>query len=439
RHTPKLSSPIRKTLSHQFLCAICLDVFTDPVSTPCGHNFCKNCITEPVDADVPFQCPTCMKMFYPKPELQVNTLISEMVDTFRRAEQRPARQEEVLPGLGLKPLPLLLCVVFLSLLLDCMKFNHPLEEMSKGKKGVKMEAEIQQTIEEMRLKIEELKRSVELGKEDADREMTDGARVFAALKEYVEKGEAKLTEAIREKQRQTELQAEGFIRKMEQDIRELKKRKTEVELLSVLQLEETAEMKEKLPKMLAMAKLRRAQSYAVDVTLDPDTANAYLFLSDDEKQVHDTYREKALPYNSERFFYSAAVLGKQSFSSGRFYFEVQVEGKGEWTLGVARESINRREDITPRPAAGFWTVGLSNGNKYKAGPDVALSLQSAPKKVGVFVDYEDGLVSFYDVDTAALIYSFTGCSFTEKLYPYFSPGLENDGWNSAPLIITPVN
>uniref|UniRef100_A0AAX7TYP1 B30.2/SPRY domain-containing protein n=1 Tax=Astatotilapia calliptera TaxID=8154 RepID=A0AAX7TYP1_ASTCA len=239
-----------------------------------------------------------------------------MVDTFRRAEQRPARQEEVLLGLGLKPLPLLLCV--------------------------------------------------------------------------------------------------------------LKKRKTEVELLSVLQLEETAEMKEKLPKMLAMAKLRRAQSYAVDVTLDPDTANAYLFLSDDEKQVHDTYREKALPYNSERFFYSAAVLGKQSFSSGRFYFEVQVEGKGEWTLGVARESINRREDITPRPAAGFWTVGLSNGNKYKAGPDVALSLQSAPKKVGVFVDYEDGLVSFYDVDTAALIYSFTGCSFTEKLYPYFSPGLEND-------------
>uniref|UniRef100_A0A3B4F8N0 Nuclear factor 7, ovary-like n=1 Tax=Pundamilia nyererei TaxID=303518 RepID=A0A3B4F8N0_9CICH len=242
-----------------------------------------------------------------------------MVDTFRRAEQRPGRQEEALLGLDLKPLPLLLCVVFLSLLWDCVKFNHPLEEMSKGEKLGKME------------------------------------------------------------------------------------------------------------------------SYAVDVTLDPDTANAYLFLSDDGKQVHDTYREKALPYNSERFFYSAAVLGKQSFSSGRFYFEVQVEGKGEWTLGVARESINRREDITPRPAAGFWTVGLSNGNKYKAGPDVALSLQSAPKKVGVFVDYEDGLVSFYDVDTAALIYSFTGCSFTEKLYPYFSPGLENDGWNSAPLIITPVN
>ncbi|XP_035767392.1 E3 ubiquitin-protein ligase TRIM21-like [Neolamprologus brichardi] len=171
----------------------------------------------------------------------------------------------------------------------------------------------------------------------------------------------------------------------------------------------------------------------------PSFANVYLVLSDDEKQVHDTNVENNRPYNSQRFFYSAAVLGKQSFSTGRFYFEVQVEGKSEWTLGVARESINMREDTTPRPADGFWTVGLSKGNKYKAGPDVALSLQSAPQKVGVFVDYEDGLVSFYDVDTAAHIYSFTGCSFTEKLYPYFSPGLENDGWNSAPLIITPVD
>ncbi|KAI3371343.1 hypothetical protein L3Q82_023554 [Scortum barcoo] len=50
-----------------------------------------------------------------------------------------------------------------------------------------------------------------------------------------------------------------------------------------------------------------------------------------------------------------------------------------------------------------------------------------PEKVGVFVDYEEGLVSFYDVDAAALIYSFTGCCFTEKLYPYFCPFLNNDG------------
>ncbi|RXN11984.1 E3 ubiquitin- ligase TRIM39-like protein [Labeo rohita] len=45
-----------------------------------------------------------------------------------------------------------------------------------------------------------------------------------------------------------------------------------------------------------------------------------------------------------------------------------------------------------------------------------------PKAVGVFVDYEEGLVSFYDVGSRSHIYSFIGQTFTDKLYPYFSPG-----------------
>ncbi|KAJ4937804.1 hypothetical protein JOQ06_002434 [Pogonophryne albipinna] len=116
-------------------------------------------------------------------------------------------------------------------------------------------------------------------------------------------------------------------------------------------------------------------------------------------------------------------------------------GKTQWTLGVARESINRKGKITSSPQKGYWTIWLSNNKKYKAlaGPSVRLSLKSQPEKVGVFVDYEEGLVSFYDVDAAALIYSFTGCCFKEKLYPYFSPCLNHGGKNSAPLIICPVN
>ncbi|KAK9516216.1 hypothetical protein VZT92_024159 [Zoarces viviparus] len=84
---------------------------------------------------------------------------------------------------------------------------------------------------------------------------------------------------------------------------------------------------------------------------------------------------------------------------------------------------------------------LRNENEYKArdDPPVLLSLKSRPQKVGVFVDYEEGLVSFFDVDAAALIYSFTGCCFTEKLYPFFSPCNNHGGKNSAPLIISPVN
>ncbi|KAI4789071.1 hypothetical protein KUCAC02_035463 [Chaenocephalus aceratus] len=334
-------------------------------------------------------------------------------------------------------------------------------------------------IQKRRQKIQEMNRSVELSKEGADREIADGVQVFTALKESVERSQAELMDTIKEKQRETEEQAEGFIKELEQEVSELKKRSSEVEQLSrsedqlhllqsftslnaapptknwtevrvrppsyegtvgraVTQLEET--LRKQMKKLLELKRvqqsevelkrvqqseveLKRVQQSEVEVTLDPDTAHPDLILSDDGKQVNDGDVKKNLPNNPERFDTSPCVLAKQSFSSGRFYYEVQVEGKTKWTLGVARESINRKGKITLSPQNGYWVIWLRNENEYKAfaGPPVRLSLKSQPQKVGVFVDYEEGLVSFYDVDAAALIYSFTGCCFKEKLYPYFGP------------------
>ncbi|KAM9500841.1 butyrophilin subfamily 1 member A1-like [Clarias gariepinus] len=81
-----------------------------------------------------------------------------------------------------------------------------------------------------------------------------------------------------------------------------------------------------------------------------------------------------------------------------------------------------------------------NENEYEAlaDPSVPLTLRKKVEKVGVFVDYEEGLVSFYDVNSRSHIYSFTGQTFTEKLYPLFDPWLNDGGKNAAPLIISPV-
>ncbi|XP_039669279.1 E3 ubiquitin-protein ligase TRIM21-like [Perca fluviatilis] len=443
----------------QFLCSICLDVFTDPVSTPCGHNFCKNCITEHWNTSNRCFCPICKEGFTTRPDLRVNTFISEMVAQFRQsAQQKVSKPGEV---------PSDVCT------------GTKLKREYEGKKG-KTKAEIHQMIHKRRLKIQEIKHSVDLSEEDADRQIAEGVQVFNSLKESVERGLNELISTIKEKQKTTEKQAEAFIKELEQEISELMKRSTEVEQLSrsedhlhllqsvqslniqqppptkdwtevsvcpslyegtvvkaVVQLQETLS---KEMKKLLESELKRVQQYAVDVTLDPDTAQSFLILSDDGKQVNLGDVRKNLPDNPERFSKSASVLGKHSFSSGRFYFEVQVKGKTKWDLGVARESINRKGIINLSPQYGYWTIWLRNRNEYKALAvhPVLLSLKSPPQKVGVFVDYEEGLVSFYDVDAAALIYSFTGCSFTEKLFPFFSPCNNNDGKNSAPLIISPV-
>ncbi|XP_033985550.1 E3 ubiquitin-protein ligase TRIM69-like isoform X2 [Trematomus bernacchii] len=529
-----------------FLCSICLDVFTDPVTIPCGHNFCKTCITEHWDKSDQYQCPMCKEAFTTRPALRVNTLFSEMAAQFRQSAQQKASSSsssseqqvfkagevpcDVCTETKLKALKS--CLVCLTSycethlephltasslkrhqLIDpvenledrmCPKHDKPLElfcktdktfvcmlchvsdhkmhdvvPLKEGYEGEKaeLETEIQQMIQKRQLKIEEIKHSVDLSKEEADREVAEGVQVFTALKESVERGQANLINTIKEKQKTTENQAEDFIKELEQEISELEKRSSEVEQVThsedhlhllqrfmslkvapptkdwtevsihsshegtvvraVVQLEETFS---KEMKKLIEAELKRVQKYAVDVTLDPDTAHPNIILSGDGKQVSDSDVKKNLPNNPERFSDRLCVLGKQSFSSGRFYFEVQVKGKTEWDLGVVRESIKRKENIPLSPEDGFWTIWLRKGNEYEAldDPRVLLSLKSQPQKVGVFVDYEEGLVSFYDVDAAALIYSFTGCSFTEKLYPYFSPCNNDGGKNSAPLIISHV-
>ncbi|KAJ3582394.1 hypothetical protein NHX12_000661 [Muraenolepis orangiensis] len=186
--------------------------------------------------------------------------------------------------------------------------------------------------------------------------------------------------------------------------------------------------------------MKRVQQYGVEVTLDPDTAHPQLILSDDGKQVHDGGVVKKLPDNPKRFTWYINVLTRQSFSSGRFYFEVQVKDKTEWRLGVTRESVNRKDDIKRTTENGFWTLKFFKDKLvFNDNPAVRLPVRAEIQKVGVFVDYDAGLVSFYDVEARAHIYSATGCTFSEPLSPFLNPGLHDGGRNSTPLIISPVN
>ncbi|XP_029981758.1 E3 ubiquitin-protein ligase TRIM21-like [Sphaeramia orbicularis] len=533
----------------QFLCSICLDLFTDPVTIPCGHNFCKSCISEHWDNKENYQCPMCKEHFYTKPQLKINTLISEMVAHFRHeaqhepniysSDQQAAKPGEVPCNVCSEPKlkALKSCLVCLTsycqthlephLTLSglkrhqlihpvenledrmCRKHEKPLElfcktdhtcicllcpvvdhknhdfvslkdEYEEQKAELKKtEAEIQQMIQERRLKIQEIQRSVEFSKNAADRKTAEGVEVFTALLESVQRSLDQFKEEIQEKQRTSEKQAEDFITDLEQQICELERRHTEVEQLSGSEdhhhfvqrftcvraapsmktwtkvsfcppsyegtvVRAVSELEDKLTeekKKVVKAELKRVQQYEVDLTLDPDTAYPTLILSDDGKQVHYGHVKKNLPDKPQRFSVCPGILAKQSFSSGRFYYEVQVKGKTGWDLGVARESIDRKGPIIYGPQNGYWTIWLRNGNEYYAcaGPSVRLSLKSCPQKVGVFVDYEEGLVSFYDIDSSVLIYSFIGCCFNDKLLPYFYPSLSDGGTKSAPLIITPVN
>lgn len=67
----------------QFQCPICQQVFTDPVTTPCGHNFCQACIQNVWGSSEVCQCPTCKRTFNTRPEISINAAFKELADTFR--------------------------------------------------------------------------------------------------------------------------------------------------------------------------------------------------------------------------------------------------------------------------------------------------------------------------------------------------------------------
>ncbi|KAM4732411.1 E3 ubiquitin-protein ligase TRIM39-like isoform 1-T2 [Anableps anableps] len=540
-----MASAMSLMTDESFSCSICLDVFTKPVTIPCGHTFCNDCITKHWETVKHlFECPLCKETYYPKPMLRVNIFIAEMAEKFKNMVKKKTSSSpqevptgKVLCNLCTEPksaavksclecfmsfctkhlephqtLPNLqrhkiiqpvndllnrLCKTHsepleffckgdqMFLCLSCKVKDHKthtvatLEEeakMRKAKLGKEKES-TDQMIEARQQKILDIQCSLDRIRNNADEALSCKNHILAAVVDYIQRSQIELTEVINRKLQEIEKEGIDFITELDAEILQIKETKEQLDKTSLTGddftfLENALSFTVSSPKVKhwpdlklntdqfaiqnAMDELqisvrskintlcdptfREKQQYAVDVTFDPDTAHALLNVSADGKQVATGNQKRNVDNKPERFHKVLNVLAKEGFSSGKFYYEVQVKGKTQWDLGVVSESINRKGDIRLSPKNGYWTIWFRNGNELtaNAGPAVNLPVRQIPEKVGIFVEYEQGQVSFYDVDARAIIFSFTGYSFTEKLFPFFSPCFSEGGKNSAALIITPV-
>lgn len=170
---------------------------------------------------------------------------------------------------------------------------------------------------------------------------------------------------------------------------------------------------------------------------DPLTAHPLLKLSKVNTSVECGVLINRLPNNPERFSYSYCVLAGRGFSSGKHYWEVQVGRKTKWRLGLIKGTTCRKTKLPKSPEGGVWLIGLKDGKLYEAFsvPRVILPLMTQPQRLGIFLDYEKGEMTFYNADSPdelGFIYSYQA-DLQGKVYPLFDVCWHERGANNLPI------
>lgn len=455
-------------------CPICCDIFREPVVLKCSHSFCGPCLqTYWTGHGSNRDCPVCraQSLDDPVPSLTLRNLCESFVFEDEAPQERPDEMYcdpgEMCPlhGERLKLFCLQdkepICVVCHTSRRhkqhDCCPVSEAVVDVKEEmKSSLSSLQEKRNAFDKMKKDYEDTMAHIQVQAQFVERRTREE---FEKLYNFLKAEEEARMEALR---REEEEKKEGMrqkIEEMEQKIssvsESIKLLEEEMNLEGVFLLHkcnktlERSQCPSEDPVMPAGALIEVAkhvdslifrvwakmQSIAkyTPVTLDPNTAAPWLVLSDDLTSVHNCDKQERLPDNPERFVPDAAVLGSEGFSEGKHVWTVNVGDSTAWMVGVAKESVQRKEKVSSVLKNGYLCVYFYH-KMYFAGtsPLTRLGLKRNPQKVGVQLDCDKGRVSFYDPQTNVHIYTFKH-ALGEKVFPYLWVGCQQ-----CPLTVEPV-
>ncbi|XP_074530265.1 tripartite motif containing 105 [Halichoeres trimaculatus] len=410
------------SLKEDLTCAICCDLFRDPVMLACMHHFCKPCISRYWrGTQGPVTCPQCRKEFSCK-QFQTNYLVTAMVEKVRATTS------------------------------DTYLKN--------------LEKQLKETLENHRLRKEDFINSIRRDKDKMETIKKLGGDLqtrvkgeFRALHQILQDEETYMLEQLRREQEeelekvQHHLEAiEVALRELEENMRVLQQASADTENVVVTELPQLrpcvrADIAPEFDINAFSNKYMAPLQYITwrkmfkalkpgpsPLTFDVDTAHPSIYISRDKTVAVEC--DAVIPHvgHNKRFLQCINVLASQGFQSGRHYWEIEVGSKPKWDLGVASEAVDRHARIKLSPESGYWTLRVRNGAEYSAGtqPWTRLHLGCSPKRVGVFLDCEERRVSFYNADDMSLLYSFTNGP-RGKVFPFFSPCISDNHQKPHPI------
>ncbi|XP_072567691.1 E3 ubiquitin-protein ligase TRIM16-like [Paramormyrops kingsleyae] len=530
---------------NQFSCPICLDLLKDPVAINCGHSYCMSCIKSCWDQEDHlgvYSCPQCRQTFIPRPVLNRNTILAEVVEKLKKTGLQAAAPADHYAGpgdvecdfcTGRKHKAVKSCLVCLASYCEthlqphyespafkkhkltdatgrlqdkvCSQHDKPLEvycrtdqqcicllcvmDEHRGHDTVSAAAgraeiqkqmgetqrEFQQRIQMREKELQELREAVGSFTSSAQSTVEDSERIFTEMIRSIERRRSEVTKLIRDQEKAAVSQAEGDMERLKQEIDELKRRHSELEQLSHTEdhihflqkcqglpvtpeagfgprisvsprcsfenmRKVVSELKDQLENVCEkkMAEIHHTDTilsvlvpttraeflqYSCQLTLDPNTANSRLSLSEENRKV-TRGAEQPYPDHPERFECRPQVLCRETLA-GRCYWEAEWSGDGA-LIGVTYKGIRRKGNSTDC-LLGFndmsWSLFCSpdSYSVWHNNKETDIPIKPSDScRVGVYLDWAAGTLSFYRVssDGLTLLYSFTS-SFTEPLCPGF--------------------
>ncbi|KAM4729626.1 E3 ubiquitin/ISG15 ligase TRIM25 [Anableps anableps] len=185
----------------------------------------------------------------------------------------------------------------------------------------------------------------------------------------------------------------------------------------------------------------RMWSYLSSPALDPKTAHPKLEISPDKKQVYWRRHPVGEGLNLQPYDSHYSVLARDSFINGQHYWEVIVQDKPFWMIGVTTGLVTNKTN----PAQSSSSLGVNSTSwciyhgdgQYLACHDTQdkkLPVTKKVRKLGILANIQKGELSFYDADAMTLLHSFC-VQCAEPLYPMFNPCIDMNGVNRQPLTL----
>ncbi|XP_059814114.1 zinc-binding protein A33-like [Hypanus sabinus] len=443
--------------TEETICPVCLDFFTDPVILECGHNFCRSCITRCWEREERNSCPECREVFADR-TLRVNRALANLAEKARNLNLNPKGKEGKRHCEEHEEELKLFCETdkTLNCLICAVAEEHREHRFMPIKEAVKIyKDQLKSSLDSLTKKKSDFQE-----KEQQQKEKISGVRKqshsvqshitsqFAELRQIITEKEQSLLRDLREEEKRilnpmekNLLEIQENIRIIQEEISKLNEQMDQKD--SVMFLKEEAHRNrrisddvqelsvtdealpvEKFDRFYLLNIVLRETLDAINrvsVTLDVETAHPELEVSEDRKSVRytGTGTWRNLPDTGKRFTGWACVLGSEGFTSGRHYWEVEVTGNRVWYLGVAAESVQGKKCFSLSPETGFWVIRRVGDELHRDCDVSRLAAGPIPGRVGVYLSYESGTVSFYNAETKSHLHTFTGNKFTEKLYPFF--------------------